>query len=86
MHELKNWLKTDRFLVKPEFETSKCRGYKIRWEIGEKKENGWFMIRCNPRGLPSPPRALSALAPPSPATPPLDCVVFAHASPYRFTG
>jgi hypothetical protein len=29
----------------------------------EKKENGWFIIRCNPRGLPSPPRALSALAP-----------------------
>jgi hypothetical protein len=31
-----------------------------------KKENGWFLIRGNPSGLPSPPSPLSAPAPPSP--------------------
>jgi hypothetical protein len=31
-----------------------------------KKENGRFLIRANPSGLPSPPRPLSAPAPPSP--------------------
>jgi hypothetical protein len=46
-------------------------GYKIqrrgnRRKTKKKKENGRFLIRGNPRGLPSPPRPLSAPASLSP--------------------